>query len=130
MYVEIVGRWIDGPLARRETTPRKAQPIAWPREEDGVISLRLVDENELPVLLALGTDSITLNIGYDLRSGALLSVSGTAGGDPGQYLFAIASTNTRSMDGPMVYEVRAVKSSLQQQVVVPAYFTVTPSVAS
>jgi hypothetical protein len=136
MYIEIIGRWIDGPVLSSEQTGalagsiRVPQPIEWPRGEDGVISVRVTDEDDQPLNLNLPTDTITMYVGWDFRSGARLTVVGTAGEDPGQYLFLMPSNSTIDLSGPLVYDVRAVFGGLQQQVCPPAYFTATPEVMS
>lgn len=140
MYLELVGVWLTGPVPNQipavdaPSVPvfaRTPTPIDWPSNEDGVISFRLIDNLGQPVVLTLtGGDSIKMLIGFDFRSGAQVTIAGTAGSGPGQYLFTVAANTLRSLNGPNVYEVRAVKGAATQQVAPPGYFTIKQSLAT
>lgn len=136
MYAEIVGRWIAGPVQRSQLTTeaqssiRIPQPIDWPSGEDGLVVVRLLDQDDQPIRLNLPTDTITLNLGYDFQGSTVFSAVGVAGSDPGYYEFSVTAQMTKNISGPFVYEVRSVFGGVTQQVCAPAYFTVTPKVAA
>lgn len=128
MFVDLVGRFISGPLANQQSQGRVPQPVDWPTGEDGVILLRIVDENDAPVVLNItNSDSVTLSIGVDFVSGTRLNLVGVAG-DPGTYKFTLSASASRGYSGPYVYEIRATKSGKAQQICAVAYWTFSPTV--
>ena len=135
MYAAIVGRWITGELPpegpETPSTARVPQPIDWPQGEDGTIALSVLDEFNQPVIFDIaGGDSLTLNIAYDLRGGAVQQLAAAPGTDAGTYVFTLTPTTTNDISGPMIYDVKGVKGTspkLTQQVVPLAYFTILPT---
>lgn len=131
MYAELTGVWIDAPLpAEAFGVPlraRVAQAIEWPQGEDGTIVLTLTDVLGQPIALVLtGSDTVNLDIAWDLRSGPLQTIAGTQGADPGSYVFTLTPQTTSGYSGPLVFSVRAFMSGKLQQVVPVGYFTVSP----
>lgn len=139
MYVEIVGRFVSGPSPTEtpavgappaSTGERIAWPISWPRGEDGTVILRLLDELGQAVELDTNAgDTAKLCIGANFAIGAIVTFVAEATSEPGKLSITVPSNSTKSLAGPYVYDVRVKKGDKEQQVVPPAYFTVTPSIS-
>lgn len=125
--ITLIGIWPDGGPALAAGLPvTTAVQIDWPRGTDDTIDMVLVDRDGQPVDLAIGSgDSATLAIRTDITSDVVVSAAAARNG-PGSYTFSLASNATIDLAGFLVYDVWAVRSGSQRQVVSAGYFNITP----
>jgi hypothetical protein len=133
MYVELIGRWITGPLD--PAVPARAPvEVVWPRLETGVVSLVLKDQNEQPIDLDLATmpppDSLTLSIGSSFSWGPLKEIKGSVLSNPevGRYQFVVPLDAFSGLAGLLIYDITVVKGSGRQAVVPTGYWRLLDSV--
>lgn len=128
-FVSALGVWVDGPLD--PSLPKNtAMQIDWPRGQDGIIELRLVDNEGQRVDLDLvGADRLELSVRSTLGGDPLKSWLATkTAGELGLYGFALASADTIDFSGRLVMDVWATRAGAQRQVVGASYFNAGPRV--
>lgn len=127
-FLELLGVWVDGP--RDESVPwNTSTPIDLPRGSDVTLGLTLVDSIGQPVYLdLLGLDRLVFAARQPIGNDALFEILASKLAQIGRYQFVVASNRTINYNGRLIYDVWATRAGLQQQVMSPAYLTLTPRV--
>lgn len=125
-YLELLGVWVDGP--RDEAVPANtATPIDLPRGSAVIVAFTLVDSLGHPVDLdTVGADRLVLSARQPIGDSVLFDIVGTKLGEIGRYQFVFTSNLTIDYSGQLIYDVWATRGGAQQQVMFPAYLSLTP----